>query len=101
MERENFIKTLQAYKDFLDTTDKLMELGIDLAEGPISRSLDIIFDAWLNEITNEGGQDLIYWWLFEDVEKVIRDTEDNVIANIESIENLYNYLKENEYFTEN
>lgn len=96
MEKDKFIKTIEAYKSFLDTSDKLMDLGIDLAEGPITNSLDIIFDAWLTEITNEEGQDLVYWWLFEDVDKVITEDEEDIV--VDDIELFANYMKEHGYF---
>lgn len=96
MNKENFIKTINAYKEFLDTSDKLMELGIDLAEGPITYSIDTIFDSWLQSILNEEGQDLVYWWLFEDVDKVITDNGNEI--NVEDIEEFTKYLLNNGYF---
>ncbi len=90
MDKESFIKTINKYKQFIDTSDKLNDLGIDLCEGPITDSIDAIFDAWLTEFLNEEDIDIIYWWLFEDVDKIIYDGDKKI--NVEKIEDLYNYL---------
>lgn len=97
--KSDFIKTINAYKRYQDTLDKLADLGIDMWDNGFNDPTDYVFEAYLEEILNDEGQDLVYWWLFEDVEKVFRDDEDKVIANVESIEDFYNYLKENGYFT--
>lgn len=99
MNKENFINTINAYQNFLDNADKLQELGIDLYEGPITNSIDIIFDSWLGTITNDEGADLVYWWLFEDVEKVI--TVDNEDINVADLEEFVKYLVDNGYTKDN
>ena len=68
MSEEKFVETLLKYQNFLDVSDRLMDLGIDLAEGPITEAIDTLLDSWIDSITGEAGSDLIYWWLFEDVE---------------------------------
>jgi len=88
--KEAFIKTINKYKQFIDASDKLNDLGIDLSEGPITDAIDAIFDAWLAEFLNEEDIDIIYWWLFEDVDKIIYDGDEEI--NVEDIEDLYNYL---------
>ena len=90
MNKEAFIKTINKYKQFIDASDKLNDLGIDLSEGPITDAIDAIFDAWLAEFLNEEDIDIIYWWLFEDVDKIIYDGDEEI--NVEDIEDLYNYL---------
>lgn len=90
MDKESFIKTINKYKQFIDTSNKLYDLGIDLCEGVISDSIDTIFDAWLVEFLNEEDIDTIYWWLFEDVDKIIYDGDEKI--NVEKIEDLYDYL---------
>jgi len=90
VDKESFIKTINKYKQFIDTSNKLYDLGIDLCEGVISDSIDTIFDAWLVEFLNEEDIDTIYWWLFEDVDKIIYDGDEKI--NVEKIEDLYDYL---------
>ena len=69
MSKEKFVETLLKYQDFLNVSDQLVNLGIDLAEGPITTAIDTLLDSWIDSITGEAGSDLIYWWLFEDVTK--------------------------------
>ena len=97
MNKEDFTKGLKSYKNYVDHLDALEELGVDLCEGPISYAIDTIFDLWCDEFLNEEGVDLIYWWLFEDVTKEIYK-DDKVIATLDTVEDLYNYMKENNYF---
>lgn len=97
MSKEKFVETLLKYQDFLDVSDRLMDLGIDLSEGPITMAIDTLLDSWIDSITGEAGSDLIYWWLFEDVTKEIYE-DDKVIATLDTAEDLYNYMKENNYF---
>jgi hypothetical protein len=97
MSEEKFVETLLKYQNFLDVSDRLVDLGIDLNEGPITIAIDTLLDSWIDAITGEAGSDLIYWWLFEDVEKKIYE-DDKVVATLDTAENLYNYMKENNYF---
>lgn len=97
MSKEKFVETLHNYQKFLEVSDQLVKLGIDLAEGPITMAIDTLLDSWIDSITGEAGSDLIYWWLFEDVTKEIYE-DDKVIAVLDTAENLYDYMKKNEYF---
>lgn len=97
MSKERFVSTINYYQNFLDKADKLEALGINLHDGPLAEDIDFIFDAWIDEVTGEAGSDLIYWWLFEDVTKEIY-ADDKVIATLDTAEDLYNYMKENNYF---
>lgn len=97
MSKEKFVETLLNYQKFLDVSDQLMKLGIDLAEGPITMTVDTLLDSWIDAITGEAGSDLIYWWLFEDVTKEIYE-DDKVVAVLDTAENLYDFMKKNEYF---
>lgn len=97
MSKEKFVETLLKYQNFLNISDQLMDLGIDLAEGPITMTVDTLLDSWIDSITGEAGSDLIYWWLFEDVTKEIYE-DDKVVATLDTAEDLYNYMKENNYF---
>ena len=99
--KSDFIKTINSYKRYQDTLGKLADLGVNIWDSGFNDPTDYIFEAYLEEILNDEGQDLVYWWMFEDVEKVFYDDEDNIIANVESIEDFYNYLKENKYFISN
>ena len=97
--KSDFIKIINTYKHYQDTLIKLSDLGVDIWDNGFNDPTDYIFEAWLEEILNDEGQDLVYWWLFEDVEKVFYDDEDKVIANVEDLKDFYKYLKESGYFT--
>ena len=97
MSKEKFVETLLNYQNFLDISDRLVGLGIDLNEGPITTAIDTLLDSWIDAITGEAGSDLIYWWLFEDVKKEIYE-DDKVIATLDTVEDLYDYMKANNYF---
>lgn len=97
MSKEKFVETLLKYQNFLEVSDQLMNLGIDLTEGPITMAIDTLLDSWIDSITGEAGSDLIYWWLFEDVTKEIYE-DNKVVATLDTAEDLYNYMKENNYF---
>jgi len=90
----NYIRTYQKGVNFLRSMD---DMGLDFYETPLCESADALFQAWIEQIMpNEDGQDLIYWWLFEDVDKVI--TKDGVDINVEDIEEFTKYLLNNGYF---
>lgn len=93
--KEEFINYVGIYKDGADFLSRIDDEGLNLYDTLLTKSADYMFQAWLEQITSEEGQDLIYWWLFEDVEKII--TEDAVDINVESLEDFANYLKEHEY----
>ena len=86
-----FSKGIKKYQDFNEILDKLNNLGFHLVESNLIEDAYSIFDIWIESILNEEGQDLIYWWLFEDVEKIIyEDGKSNI--NVEKLEDLYTYM---------
>lgn len=93
---EKFNNVLNVYSEATSYTDKLCELDFDLYESPIWNTIDVILDEWGSNILNAEGLDLLYWWLFEDVDKIIYTDEEQI--DVASIENLYNYLKNNGCF---
>ena len=56
----------------------------------IGRAFDTVFkDAY-----DERGLDLIQWWLYEDVEKLIYAVKtDEVLADLTEMEDLWNYVE--------
>lgn len=96
--REVFIDTIKVYKSGVEFLRKMDDEGLDLYETPLNTSADTLFDTWLKQITNDDGIDLIYWWLFEGVEKELYDDNQNVIAKLTDEATLYDYMNENGYF---
>jgi len=95
MSKEVFIEYMKAYQKGLSFLENMHDEGLDLYETSLCTSADALFQAWLDQIMDNEGQDLVYWWLFEDVDKVI--TEDNTDINVESLEDFANYLNEYGY----
>jgi len=98
IEKEIFMDAIEAYKKGLDFLKKMDDMGLDFYDTPLCSASDVIFDKWLALITNEDGADLVYWWLFEDLEKKIYDSKGNETNNVEDLGSLYDYMKDNGYF---
>lgn len=91
-----FVEYLRAYQEGIDFLKNMYDTGLDFYETSLTASADTMFQAWLEQIINEEGQDLVYWWLFEDVDKVITDNGNEI--NVEDIEEFTKYLLNNGYF---
>ena len=100
MIKEEFIKGITSYKNGIDYMEALdVDFSIDLFESSLANSSDTLFDLWLKCILkNDEAIDLVYWWLFETVDKIIYGDNDEVIATLDNEEDLFNYLNNNEYF---
>lgn len=100
---ENFKKTIEIYQEFLSKQEKLKEAGIDILESWLNDLPELLFNQWCKSNFTESGIDLIYWWIFESVEKVIYYDINTLFGKqtinykLNTIEDLYNYLKTNNY----
>lgn len=87
-----FSEGIKNYQDFSTYLDNLKDAGFNIYDTAIIEKACLIFDTWIESILNEEGQELIYWWLFEDVEKILyEDGKDNI--NVEKLEDLYAYMQ--------
>ena len=94
-----FSKGIKNYQDFNACLDNLKDAGFNIFDTTLMEKAYLIFDTWIESILNEEGQDLIYWWLFEDVDKVLyEDGKDDI--SVESLEDLYTYMSTLGMFTE-
>lgn len=59
-----------------------------------SSSFNALLDL-LKELFHDFDNQLIEWWLWDHVEKKIYDNENNVIADLTSVEDFYDYLVQN------
>lgn len=110
--KEAFIKYLEQYQKFGEAVERLEEALIgkkyssNIYESDWNQAVDIMFDEFLKTHFNEAGQDLIYWYLFEDVDKIIYYPKDifgeDMQIELNSLEDLWKYLISNkeEYFNE-
>ena len=96
IEAYKFVEYLKSYQRGIDFLKNMDDTGLNFYETPLTESADTLLQAWLEQILNEEGQDLVYWWLFEDVNKVIT-VDDNKI-NVEDIVEFTKYLFNNGYF---
>lgn len=69
---------------------KLYELGLDLSN--ISDDYQHIITTLLRVYYGEEGEDLISWWLYEDVPKHIFK-KSKIIADLTTIEGLWKYIE--------
>lgn len=98
MNYQLFSKGIKQHQDFNTYLNKLKDSGLDLFETDLIEKAYAIFDTWIESILNEEGQDLIYWWLFEDVDKIIyEDGKDDI--SVEKLEDLYTYMSTLGMFT--
>lgn len=89
--KEEFVKIIENDRTYHDIVNKIEECGISFYESDLDSCYNYLFDFVLQKYFNEDGIDLIYWWMYEDVDKVITN-EDNSTIELNSIEDLYDYL---------
>lgn len=90
--KEEFVKIIKNDKIYHTIIDKIEKYGISFYESEPHKCYYNLFDFVLEQYFNEDGIDLIYWWLYEDVDKVITNEEDNSTIELNSAEDLYDYL---------
>ena len=66
-------------------------------EAPLVEYADKMFDTLIESYFNKDGVELITWWLWEDVPKkiYIQVGIEKSEIDVESIEDLYNYINDN------
>ena len=94
LSKEKFIQYLNSIKDFDHEVDKWEDfLKIDIFESPLfRRSFDLvdIVVKYLSD-NNANIEDLINWWLYEDVDKLIF-LPDGTTIDVETPDKLYDYI---------
>lgn len=97
---EQFVKLINNDIEFHKTIDSLEEvIGLSIYESTIHKYYWTTFETLLETFFNEDGLELIYWWLYEDVDKTIYDSNDKPITKLETPEDLYNYLTSTTTYT--
>lgn len=92
-----FEQALKLAQDQDKEVSKLYDLGYDFMEAPLVEYADKMFDTLIESYFNKDGVELITWWLWEDVPKKIyvQVGTENTEIDVESIEQLYNYINDN------
>lgn len=93
MTREQFKKCIREIEAVAELSGKLADLGIETLDCKELFYAEEIFFSWLKNCFGENGEDLVSWWLYEDVEKVIEDEHGEV--DLTNIDDLFTYLEEN------
>lgn len=86
-------------QSFNDKIDQFIELGMNLVETPLFDIPAKMFDNFIDSVCTEEGSDLVFWWLYEDVDKVIyglSNNEENF--SLDTIDQLYDYMDKNKLF---
>ena len=101
MDRELFVKQIQLIQQLNTKTDQLKDIGINIIESPLYDIPAKLFDNFIETICTDDGVDLVFWWLYEDVDKVIceniGEAEEQKIS-LDTVYQLYEYLEKNKYF---
>jgi hypothetical protein len=89
---QNFNSKQEVLSDLIDKiTDGygIVEFGDDLANE--------IIDMISEDMGIAEGDDLIEWWLYEDVDKIVYETKNDkeIKIEVETAEQLYDYIVEN------
>lgn len=104
--KELFVKYLEQFQRFNTAFERIEEAlmgrkySSNLYESDWCDSVGAMLDLFLKSHFTKDGRDLIYWWLFEDVDHIIWQTVDpdlfhgksEIEYNVNNIEDLYDYL---------
>lgn len=111
--KKEFINFIEEYQKFDKAVERLEEAisgkkyGCNLFESDWFQAVGRMFDIFLESHFNEDGQDLINWFVFEDVNHIITyKTDPDLFGNSEikydvnDINDFWNYLVtyKEEYF---
>ena len=94
MNREAFKEAVRKVEAVTELSNRLSDLGIETLDCKELFYADEILFCWLRDVFGEDGADLVSWWMYEDVEKVIYEN-DGTETDLENIDDLYSYLEEN------
>jgi len=98
MTKEQFIKRIQLIQNFHSEQETLGVLIDKITDGyPIVTIGDYLITEMIDMIEeNLGHKDILEWWLYEDVEKIIYNLDNTVFADVTKLEDLYDYLVNND-----
>ena len=97
MTKEQFIKRIQLIQNFHSEQETLGVLINKITDGyPIVTLGDYLITEMIDMIEeNLGHKDMLEWWLYEDVEKIIYNSDNTVFADVTKLEDLYDYMVSN------
>lgn len=97
MNKEQFIKLMRLIQNFMSEQETIQVLINKLTDGySIVTIGDNLIDEIINTITDilhMKDKDLLSWWLYEDVDKVIYEGEyGEKEISVRTLEELYDYI---------
>ena len=101
MKKENFVKAIELMKAFNDKVDLLSDnLNIDIIESDFYSIPAQLFDNFIESVCTEDGAELVFWWMYEDVEKMIYESDESSekVYHLDTVDDLFNYMCQNNYF---
>ena len=96
MTKEEFIKLLSLYGEFLKNCRKYYELGIDFYESkfPTWTITEELFDIIIEQNYNTYGIDWIQWFVYEtDFQEKKMEAQEGETLICQSVEELYEYIE--------
>lgn len=91
--QEDLKRIINLQQEFVKEWDNNPVLNIE------SRLYDIpliMFDTCINSVLTETGADLLFWWLYEDVDKIIY-LKDGSEIDLTNLDDLLDYLYKESY----
>lgn len=96
----NSIKTFEAAIERMEEAISGKKYGSNLINSDWYESYGKLSDLFLESHFTENGMDLIYWWLYDDVDHIIYESVDedlfekkkDVEHDVNNIEDLWNYM---------
>lgn len=91
MDFKNFQHLILKLQTTSERDQEIYKLGVDLIN--FTDDYHSIIAVLLKTYYSEEGEDIISWWLYEDVEKKIYNKKGEVIEDLTSIESLWEYVE--------
>lgn len=95
--KELFIKYIEQYQRFNTAFERIEEAlmgkkySSNLYESDWVDSVGCMLDVFLESHLTKEGWDLLNWWLFEDVDKLIYN-KDNTTTSVKTLDELWDFL---------
>ena len=94
MKYKVFKEVITKLQEIQEKSRSLYKLGIDLSNY-IEDDYSEIITLILKSHYGLNGEDMISWWLYEDVEKVLYENDsDKIVRELKTISQLWEYVEE-------
>lgn len=90
---EEWQKLVNLKNNAEEFVDNLYKVHLDLTESPLYNSYGWLLDMVVKSYTKPDFIDLVNWWLYEDVDKILH--VENTDINVITPEKFYNWVKNN------